>query len=118
EHFFNSSAAAIDIAVSLRLDCKSTPPPQPSRIFEFVNSDAHDVGPAEQLTVSGDCGFDRKITVLRLFRPPLRMISTFSATRDHEEQPFWSNNEWSIAVSPPLERSKGKSLQWSCGYRN
>lgn len=117
ERFANSSASPIMVAATLRLECASSVPEQPSQTFEFVNADPHVVGPAEQLTVSGSCNFDRKVTVWRLYRPTQR-ISAFAAYRDHEKEPLWNNADWSFNVSPSLLREDGDSLQWSCEYQN
>lgn len=117
ERFANSSASPIMVAATLRLECESAAPERPSQTFEFVNADPHVVGPAEQLTVSGNCDFRRKVTIWRLYRPTQR-ISTFTAYRDHEKEPLWNNTDWSFNPSPPLYRAEGDSLQWSCEYQN
>jgi hypothetical protein len=118
ERFANPSSEPITVAVTLKLDCASTPPAQPSQIFEFVDVAARSVGPAAQLTVTADCRFTRKVSVWRLFRPPQR-ISTFAAYRDHQTQPFWnSDTEWSIDVAPPLNLNDGDGFAWRCDYQN
>jgi hypothetical protein len=118
ERFANPSPEPITVAVTLRLECASTPPERPSKIFEFVDVAARSVGPAAQLTVSADCRFTREVSVWRLFRPPQR-ISTFTAWRDHQTQAFWSGDtEWSIDVAPPLTLGDGDGFAWRCDYQN
>lgn len=118
ERFTNASADPITVAVTLQLECAATKPAPPSNTFEFVNSDAHVVGPAEQLTVTGYCTFTRKVDVWRLFRPTQR-IATFTASRDHESRPLWNDNtKWSDDLAPPLRRSDKHGFSWSCGYQN
>jgi hypothetical protein len=118
ERFANPSSEPITVAVTLKVDCASTPPPRPSQIFEFVDVAARSVGPAAQLSVTADCRFTRDVSVWRLFRPPQR-ITTFTAWRDHQTQPFWSGDtEWSIDLAPSLNLRDGDGFAWRCDYQN
>jgi hypothetical protein len=118
ERFVNPSAGPIAVGVALRIECANTSPARPSQVFEFTDGSSHVVGPAEQVTISGSCSFDRGVALWRLYRPP-DLITSFSAWRGAPRRPLWHGSaQWSIDLAPSLQLSRGEGLEWECVYEN